>query len=433
MATSKDKQDKSKPRSTEPEKKALAAEAAELHGDKIRVDEAANSLFTKAALVGAAGLGVALVLGQMEGDSFRRFSYAYLVAYVWALAIALGALYWVTMQNLVNAKWSIVLRRLGELLASRIPILGVLSLPIVLPVLMGNDVLYEWANHERVHSDHLLHHKAGYLNATFFLIRFVVYFGFWTFLARFFLNQSLAQDKTGADTAAATIRSKMQRAAGPAMIGFGLTLTFCAIDLVMTLEPQWFSTIFGVYYFASCVLGIHSTLVLIVLWLQGQGRLTKSVTAEHFHDIGKMMFAFTVFWAYIGFSQFMLIWYANIPEETFWYKKRFAGEWGTVAWALLFLHFVVPFFGLMSRHVKRHRKALAFWACWILVVIYVDMYWLIIPKLSPEIVPFGLIDLAAWVGFAGVLVAAMAYRAKSAVLVPIKDPRLPKSLAFENI
>lgn len=424
MATSNHKKTSSGPSAG-----AHAAESQALVGDTIEAQEAARSLFTKAAVVGAAGLGVALVLGQMEGDSWKRFSYAYLVALMWVLAIALGAVFWVTLQNLVNAKWSIVLRRLGELLATRVTVLGLFTLPVVIPAVMGSDVLYDWANHELVLRDHLLHHKAPYLNGSFFLIRFLIYFGFWALLTRFFLKQSLEQDRSGS----AAIGSRMQAVAGPAMIGFALTLTFCAIDLVMTLEAQWFSTIFGVYYFASCVLAINSSLVLISVWLQKNGRLTKIVTQEHFHDLGKMMFAFTVFWAYIGFSQFMLIWYANVPEETFWFKKRFAGDWGTVSWALLFLHFVIPFFGLLSRHVKRHKKALSFWACWILVVIYLDMYWLIIPKLSPDGLSFGLIELGTWVGLGGVLVAAMAYRAKGVVLVPIKDPRLGKSLAFENI
>jgi hypothetical protein len=225
----------------------------------------------------------------------------------------------------------------------------------------------------------------------------------------------------------------MQKVAGPGMIVFGLTLTFCVIDLVMSLDPYWFSTMFGVYYFASCVLAVHATLVLTFLWLQGQGRLKKSLTVEHLHDLGKMMFAFTVFWAYIGFSQFMLIWYANVPEETAWFKERFAGGWGDLSWALLVLHFIVPFFGLLSRHVKRNRKAMAFWAVWILVEIYLDMYWLVMPSMKTEEVPFGLIDVTCWVGLAGTLVAAFAHFSKNVNLLPVKDPRLPRSLAFENL
>ncbi|MFO7177737.1 MAG: quinol:cytochrome C oxidoreductase [Pseudomonadota bacterium] len=399
-------------------------------GDEIRPGPAVSSLATKAAGVAVLGLGASVVLGMLENDGFRRFSYAYLTAYMWGLAIGLGALFWVTLQHLVNAKWSIVLRRVGEILAGTAPVLGVLALPIVIPAFLGHDILYPWANHDRVHADHLLHHKAPYLNPTFFLIRFVVYFAFFTLLGRFFLKQSLAQDKSGG----VEIAKRMQRVAGPAMILFGLALTFCAIDLLMSLEPSWFSTIFGVYYFASCVLAANSCLALAAMWLHKQGRLTRSITVEHLHDLGKMMFAFTVFWAYIGFSQFMLIWYANVPEETFWYKERFAGDWATVSTALLVLHFVVPFFGMLSRHVKRHKKALAFWAFWSLAVVYLDMYWLVMPAFGAEGLPFGPIEIGALVGIAGAVMAAAAFGARKVKnLIPVKDPRLPASLAFENI
>jgi hypothetical protein len=307
--------------------------------------------------------------------------------------------------------------------------MAVLALPIVVPIFMGNDVMYSWASHERVHEDHLLHHKSGYLNATFFLIRFVFYFGFWTLLSRFFLKQSLEQDKTGA----AGIVKRMQRVSGPGMILFALTVTFCSIDLVMSLDAHWFSTIFGVYYFASCVLAINSALVLAAAWLQRKGVLRTAVTPEHYHDLGKMMFAFTIFWAYIGFSQFMLIWYANLPEETGWYQERFEGGWLSLSWALLIVHFVIPFFGLLSRHVKRNTKAISFWAFWVLGVIYLDMYWLVMPNLGSEHPEFGAMEILSWLGLAAAVVAAVAFGARNVNLMPVKDPRLERSLGFENI
>jgi hypothetical protein len=266
------------------------------------------------------------------------------------------------------------------------------------------------------------------------LIRFVVYFGFWTLISRYYLNSSLAQD---ASKDPKSIMGKMRAVAGPAMIGWALTMTFCSIDLLMSLDPLWFSTIFGVYYLASCVLGINSFLALSAMWLHKRGILKRSVTTEHFHDLGKMMFAFTVFWAYIGFSQFMLIWYANIPEETGWFKERFVGGWcggwGLLSAVLLFGHFVIPFFGLLSRHIKRRRPTLAFWACWQLVMIYLDMYWLVMPSTRSESPPFALIDVACAVGILGVFIAGAAMRAKNLNLMPTNDPRLPKSLAFENL
>jgi len=401
-------------------------------GDNIRLAEVGQALFVKAAGVGVVAMGISAVLGAGEKDGWNRFSHSYLVAFVWVMTIGAGALWWVTIQNIVNSHWSTVIRRVAELIASNAPVLALLALPIVLPLIMGNPVMYQWADSDLMHKSEELANKIGYLNPKFFAIRFVVYFGFWTLLSRFFLNRSLGQDKESEATAAKTVVT-MRRLAGPAMIGFAITITFCAIDLIMSLDPKWFSTMFGVYYFASCVLAINSSLALTLMWLQGKGRLTSSVTVHHFHDLGKMVFAFTIFWAYVGFSQFMLLWYANIPEETLWFKERFANSWGTLSWILLFGHFVIPFFGLLSRWVKRNKKALAFWCIWQLVMIYVDMYWLVMPTLGVDEVPFGLIDLTCWIGVLALFVAGLAYRAKGLDLLAKNDPRLPKSLAFENI
>jgi hypothetical protein len=402
--------------------------------DNIRLGAAGQSVFTKAAGIGVVGLAAAAALGSMQGDSFKHFSLSYLTAYTWVLSLGLGGLFWVTLQHLVNAHWSIVLRRVGELIAAQAPLLGVLALPIVLPIFMGNSSIYVWSNHDLVAGDHVLEHKAGYLNPTFFLIRFVVYFGFWALLSRFWLKSSLEQDMSKDPDA---IGQKLRGVAGPAMIAWGLTMTFCAIDLLMALDPMWFSTMFGVYFLASCVLGINAFLALAAMWLHKRGVLKKSVTIEHLHDLGKMVFAFTVFWAYIGFSQFMLIWYANIPEETGWFKERFEGGWvhgwGLLSAVLLFGHFVIPFFGLISRHIKRRPSTLAFWCAWQLVMIYLDMYWLVMPNTGAHSPPFGLIDLCSAVGMLSVFIAGIAFRAKNLNLMVINDPRLPKSLAFQNI
>src|SRR3954469_24544890 len=401
-------------------------------GDNIRLAEVGQALFVKAAGVGVVALGISAFLGSSENDGWNRFSHSYLVAFVWVMTIGAGGLWWITIQNIVNSHWSTVIRHIGELIASKAPGLFVLSLPVVVPLILGKSPMYLWSDVNHMLGSPELKHKIGYLNTKFFAIRFVFYFGFWTVLSYFFLNRSLGQDKESADTAKKTVVT-MRRVAGPAMIVFAISITFVAIDLIMSLDPRWFSTMFGVYYFASCVLAINSSLALTLMWLQSKGRLTSSVTVHHFHDLGKMVFAFTIFWAYVGFSQFMLLWYANIPEETLWFKIRFANSWGTLSWILLFGHFVIPFFGLLSRHVKRNRKALAFWCIWQLVMIYVDMYWLVMPTLGTDEVPFALIDLTTWIGVLALFIAGVAYRAKGLDLLAKNDPRLPKSLAFENI
>jgi hypothetical protein len=354
--------------------------------------------------------------------------HSYLTAYAWILSIGIGALWWVTLQHLVNAKWSTVVRRVGELLASTMPLLALLSLPIVIPTVMGDTTLYVWADAHKMHADHLLHKKAPYLNVTFFIVRLVIYFGFWTVLSRYLFAKSLEQDKTGDSS----IRSRLQGISAPGMILLALTLTFASIDFLMTLEPKWYSTIFGVYFFAGAVVSFHAFFALSLMWLQKNGRLAKSVTAEHYHDIGKMMFAFTAFWAYIAFSQFMLIWYANIPEETEWYHIRAHGPWGTVSMAMVAVNFLIPFFGLLSRHVKRNKAALGFWSVWILVVHWLDMFWLVKPHMHTEHLPFSILDLTCTVAMLGLFIGAASMAAQKVNLVPVKDPRLGKSLAFEN-
>jgi hypothetical protein len=394
------------------------------HDDKITIDGEASRFSQRALIVGGIALAGAVAVGLGDTAKLQR---AYLVAFMYVLSIALGALWFVTIQHLTNAKWSVVVRRVAEILASNMWVVGVLSLGVVVPMLAGSTDLYAWLDHARVENDHILHHKAAYLNVTFFTVRMVLYFGFWIWLGRRFFTLSVRQDTDGGSE----ISSALQRTSAPAMIAFALTLTFCSIDLVMSLDATWFSTMFGVYYFAGCVLAGYSTLALSLMWVQSNGRLTATVNQEHYHDIGKMMFAFTVFWAYIGFSQFMLIWYADIPEETHWYHWRFEGGWKVVSALLLGAHFVVPFFGLMSRHVKRNKKSLAFWAFWILAIHYLDLFWLIYPNGGGD-VPLGLVDILCLIGVVSVFAGVSARRARGVNLIPTGDPRLADSLAFEN-
>lgn len=394
------------------------------HEDKITMDGEAARFSQRALIVGAVALAGAVALGLGDLAKLQR---AYLTAFMYVLSVGLGALWFVAIQHLTNAKWSVVVRRVAEILANNMLLVGVLSLGVVVPMLAGSTDLYAWLDHDQVEHDHMLHHKAAYLNITFFTVRWLLYFAFWIWLGRRFYTMSVAQDKDGGSE----ITKSLQRTSAPAMIAFAITLTFCAIDLIMSLDATWFSTMFGVYYFAGCVLAGYSSLALALMWVQSNGRLTATVNQEHYHDIGKMMFAFTVFWAYIGFSQFMLIWYADIPEETHWYHWRFEGGWKVVSALLLGAHFVVPFFGLMSRHVKRNKRTLAFWAVWILVIHYVDMFWLIYPNGGGG-VPLGLVEVLCVVGVISLFAGVSARRARGVNLIPTGDPRLADSLSFEN-
>lgn len=396
--------------------------------DNIQIGSEATR-FGNAAL----GIGVVALLGGLAlgGGFSREFIASYVVAFMYVLSIALGALWFVTIQHLTNAKWSVVVRRVAEVLASNFLLVVILAAVVIIPMATGKaNGIYEWLDHDKVHASHLLHQKAGYLNLGFFLARCAVYFGFWAFLSSYFLKRSMAQDSSGD----AKINQTLYAVSAPSMVAFALTLTFCSIDFMMSIDATWFSTIFGVYYFAGCVLGGYSTLALVLMWLQGKGCLVNSVNREHYHDIGKMMFAFIIFWSYIAFSQFMLIWYGDIPEETHWFKWRFTGDWRVVSGMLLFCHFVIPFLGMLSRHIKRNRKTLAFWAVWLLVIHYVDVYWTVMPSIEGyhDTIPLSLMDVLNVVGVVALFLGVSARRATGINLVPTRDPRLADSLSFEN-
>jgi hypothetical protein len=230
---------------------------------------------------------------------------------------------------------------------------------------------------------------------------------------------------------------KMNRLAAPALLIFFLTITFGSFDLLMSLDPHWFSTVYGIYYWTGSAIAALASLILILMLLQSRGYVTATITTEHFHDLGKLLFAMTFFWGYIAFSQYMLLWYANLPEETGWYVIRGASTahpnaYSPVLVALLFGHLLIPFVGLLSRHVKRNRKLLAFWAGWMLVFHWIDLYWLVMPDLDGKF-HLGLIDLICFIGIGGVFIATAMRIAMQNNLRPISDPRLGESLVFENI
>ncbi len=420
--------DDDKKKDEKPAKKKSSLSTLPENGDVIELTPEAVGLGQKALGLGVLGLAVALLLGG--GLMGPQFQHSYLTAYMWALSISVGGVWWVTLQHLFGSRASVVMRRTGEIIAQGVMVMGLLALPLLIPVLAHNPALYPWVTHEGMHKFHIHGSKATYFSSTFFVGRVVLYFVIFALLSRFWIGKSIAQEKTKGDVA---FYKKLQGNSAPAMIVFTLTVTFCAIDFLMTLDPLWFSTIFGVYYFATCVETFHCVLALTLMWLQSKGMLEKSVTREHYHDVGKMMFAFVSFWTYIAFSQFMLIWYANIPEETHWFKMRLEGSWFEATLWLGATHFVFPFFGMMSRSMKRHKGRLRFWAIYLLVVCWFDMYWLVAPNLHKEGMSINATDIAAWVGMAGMVVFSIVFFARRSKLVAIGDPRLARSLAFENI
>ncbi len=387
------------------------------------------------------GVGVACLAGafmmmrsagggnaELQALEQQKFYFSYLTAYMMFLALGLGALLFVIIQHATRAGWSITSRRIAENMAVTLPVLAVLAVPVVF---MGGHDLYHWMHTD--HADSVLKAKAAYLNETSFDVRWLVYGVVWSVLGVGFWWLSTAQDKAS-DPAPLTHR--MRRFAPPAIILVAFTLTFSAFDWLMSLDPHWFSTAFGVYYFAGAFASVHAFMALVVIALQRSGYLRGVITPEHYHDYGKMMFAFTVFWAYIAFSQYMLIWYASIPEETAWYAYRAHGDFLNLSLALVFVRFVFPFLGLMSRRIKRNPKTLVFWAIWVLAGEALDMYWLVQPVWAHEqhieYIHLDNYDWMLFLGVGGVWFGTFLLALGRNKLIPVSDPRLLESIHHEN-
>ncbi|MFQ5790619.1 MAG: hypothetical protein ACE5JI_09115 [Acidobacteriota bacterium] len=371
--------------------------------------------------VGIAGLVASYLLGRPESDQFWQ---SYLVSSLFFLSLGLGGLFFVLLQFVTRAGWSVVVRRQAEHVMGTVPLLALLFLPLGTAL----TALYPWAGSDASTVDRLLLHRRPYLNVDFFSLRSLAYLLGWSALAWWFRRQSLRQD----DTQDIAITRRLQTASAPAMLFFGLTVTFASFDWIMALDPHWYSTILGVYFFAGSAVAILAFLIIEVLWLQTAGLLLNIVSYEHFHDLGKLLFGFVAFWAYIAFSQFMLIWYGNIPEETSWYAHRLQHGWTTVSWGLAVGHFVLPFFFLLPRDVKRKRATLLIGAFWLLAMHYLDLYWLVMPNFHLDGFAPHLLDITTLAGVGGVFLGTLTVLLRRSALVPLGDPRLLESLSFEN-
>ena len=364
-------------------------------------------------------LGIVAFAVTLMRDPARAW-HDYLAGYFYFFAIALGGLFFSSVQYLTKAGWSVTVRRFCEAFTAYLPVaaLGAIGL------LFGSHYLYDWFDKAKVASDHLLAHKAPYLNPTFFVIRLVLFFGLWLFFAKKLIGFSTKQDVTGDESL--TVKSVPWSIAF--LLTFALSFSLFGVDVLMSLQPHWFSTIFGVYLFAGLFQSTIATMILFIQYCQKKGLLTGYVDENHMHDLGKFLFAFTVFWAYIAYSQYMLIWYANLPEETIFFIPRVTGSWTYVSAALLLFKFVVPFLALLSRRAKRDPNMLKAVAILILIMQYVDLHWLIFPNLNAEQVLLGVPEVLIFGGFAGAFLFMVTRFLSKHPIVPIKDPRLNESL-----
>ena len=408
-------------------------------------------------IVGAIGVVVAFFFsGSFAEGGYQRFAHIYLVNFAFVLTMCIGCLFFVTISHLTRAGWNVTVRRIAELYAQCIPVLLILFLPILIPLLFSSDSLYTWndggfsvvGNSDEVKAlrveiaqlpmaerPPLEQLKHAYLNKSFFALRWIIYFGIWGTMATFFLRTSLTQDKTGNKN----LTSRMQAFSAPAMIVFAASIVFSSLDLLMSLAPLWFSTMFPVYFFAGSVLSSLALITLTALYLQRTGRITDEVTVEHFHDMGKLMFGFVVFWGYIAFSQFMLIWYANIPEETYWFQYRMDMKdgWGLLSIVLLVGHLFIPFLFMMGRTMRRNKTLMFVATIWLLLMHWVDMYWLVMPQYLrasglDSIGNLSIVsDPACTIGVLGLFFGIFFLITGDKPLVTLQDPRLGEALNHE--
>lgn len=342
---------------------------------------------------------------------------SYLTAYLFWSGIALGSLAVLMLQHITGGAWGAVLRRPLESATRTFPLLALLFLPIA----VGASHIFEWARPAAVAHDPLLQHKQIYLNLPFFAARAVVYFTTWIALAHFLRRWSLAQDGGRLE-----VQRRLENTSRGGLLLFALTMSFASVDWAMSLEPHWFSTIYGILFIGGQVLSALAFAIPIVAILANQADMEPILSADRFHDLGKLLLGFVMLWAYFSFSQFLIIWSANLPEETPWYLRRLHGGWQWAAVALIVLHFALPFVLLLSRKLKRSRQWLMGVAAVVLAMRIVDLAWLILPAFDRPEFPLQPRDALAFVGIGGVWFYWFVRQLRSAPLVPLHDEALPE-------
>ncbi|MAQ15364.1 MAG: hypothetical protein CMN30_11295 [Sandaracinus sp.] len=431
--------------------------------------------WTLPAALAALGLVLTLVFGLM--GNVDRLGYAYLFALMTCLTFVFGGLFLVIAEHLTAGHWGVTTRRIPEIVMSGVPVLFVLAIPLFAGVYTGSFTMYdEWMHvHHSEHApdgadapleegheehedpeaslfeatvahaqhgeaegegEHEVHHtpqfeelhhhtlekKSGYLAPTGWGVRALVYFLVWMLLAFFYFRTSRKQD----ETKDLQLTNKMKKWAPLSAIAFGLTLTFAAFDWMMSLEPTWYSTIFGVVIFAGSAVGILAFTVIIAISLIQRGVVGKAMNVEHVHDLGKLLFGFMCFWAYTSFSQWMLIWYAGIPEEATWFHKRWEGGWQFWSLMLMLGHFALPFYFLISRMVKRRLPLMMMGAIWLLIMHIADIYFYVMPQFGA--LTLRPVDFGALMFVGGIFFAYVFWQLGRLPLIPLGDPRLQRSL-----
>jgi hypothetical protein len=364
-----------------------------------------------ALIVGVAGLAFAAIGLFVAPSQFFR---SYLWAFLFWFGIALGCLPLLMLYHLVGGAWGFTIRRIIESGTRTLPVLAILFMPI----LFGIPYLYEWSHPDKVAQAEVLRLKQPYLNMPFWIVRAIFYFSVWLFYAYRLNRMSRVQD----ETADPVLPKRLQRISGPGLAVYGLTITFASFDWAMSLEPKWYSTIYGMLWIVSQVLSGLAFAVAIVALMSDTVPISRLSLPDSLHDLGNLLLAFVMLWAYLSFSQLLIIWSGNLPEEIHWYLSRLRNGWEWVAAALILFHFFVPFFLLLARFKKRHVRWIATIALLILIMRVVDTYWIITPAFYGDRLTVHWLDLFALIGIGGIWLAVYARALTLMPLLPLHDP-----------
>jgi len=392
-------------------------DAEHMHDATYAPPASLEALRRRGLLVGGAGL-VASLGGFVISPG--QFYHSYLLAYLFWLAAAMGGLALTMLQHMSGGSWGVMLRRILEAAARTLPWMAILFLPIAI----GAPHLYPWTDAAAVAADPVLTAKSAYLNLPFFYARAVGYFAIWCSLAFFLTKWSADQDATGS----ADAQRKMKALSAIGLVIYALTMTFASIDWGMSLEPHWFSTMYGFLFIGGQALMGLSVAIVTVRRLSREAPMAGLYTKGHLHDLGKLLFAFTMLWAYLSFSQFLIIWSANLPEEIPWYLHRMRGGWEAIGVGLMVCHFAVPFVVLINRSTKRNLTVLGVMALWMIAMRYLDLFYIIGPEAYPDGLRVHWLDLSTVVGVGGIWVSAFASNLMSRPLLPLRDPELASAL-----
>lgn len=368
------------------------------------------------------GTGIVGLIASAVGYflNSEQFFFSYLTSFTYFTSFALAALILLMIHHITQSSWGVVIRRIPEAFSSNLWIWAI----FIIPILFGMHSLYHWTHTEDVLADPILAGKMPYLNETFFVIRQIIYFSIWGFIGYKLHKVSVEMDRTG-DWG---LTQLLKKYSAPGILIFALTVAFASFDWLMSLDPHWFSTMFGVYFFAMSIQAFFPLMILLIYWMQKQGILENTISKSHIYDMGAWFFGFTVFYAYIAFSQLLLIYYANIPEETLWFYHRLEGSWAFVSYSLIIGRFVLPFILLLNRDTKHQKKLLIFTSVLVLFMHFVEVYWIAMPILSHHGVHISWMDITTLFGLGGIFFGLFFQRLKKHNLVPVNDPKLAESL-----